>query len=88
MSSADPVNLRPPPRPLRIAVLIAAIACLGLTMCVRSEQKPAPARPAARPAPQAQSPEAPAPKPAAETKAPPPKPDYFPATKAPGEMYR
>jgi hypothetical protein len=70
---------------LRIAILIAAIACLGLTMCVRSEHKHAPVKPAAVPAqpapaqPAQQQQQAPA-KPAME-------PRYFNATKAPGYMY-
>jgi hypothetical protein len=85
MSSADPFDLRPPRRPLRIAILIAAIACLGLTMCVRADQKPAPAKPVpAQAAPQdppaqQQQQQAPA-KPERE-------PRYFNATKAPGHMY-
>jgi hypothetical protein len=86
MSSVE-VDLRPP-RPWRIVILIAAVACLGLTMCVRSEQKRAPARPSVQNTAQPQAPtESPqqAQKPAPP---PPPRPDYFPATKAPGGMYR
>lgn len=86
MSSLDTVDLRPPRRPLRIAILLAAISCLGLTMCVRSEQKRAPAKPVVQP--QGQVPE-PAPAPPQQQANPPPaKPDYFPATKAPGGFYR
>src|SRR5689334_15529 len=87
MSSVD-VDLRPA-RPWRIAVLLAAIACLGLTMCVRSEQKRAPAKPSAQNAAPAQAvPAEPVPAQTQKPAPPPPKPDYFPATKAPGGMYR
>ncbi|HEY5951993.1 MAG TPA: hypothetical protein VIV40_41135 [Kofleriaceae bacterium] len=82
MSSVDSMDLRPA-RPWRILILLAAIGCLGLTMCVRSEQKRAPEKPAARAAPRPQTQQAPEPAPN-----PPAKPDYFPATKAPGGMYR
>jgi hypothetical protein len=86
MSSDDPYDLRAPRRPVRIAILIAAIACLGLTMCVRSEQKHAPAKPSppAQAAPQ-QAPNTPAQQ---QTPAKPERdPRYFNATKAPGGMY-
>jgi hypothetical protein len=85
MSSVDSYDLRRPSKPWRIAIVIAAVACLGLTMCVGSEQKRAPAKPAAQPATQAQEP---APPPPQSAQPPAPKPDYFPATKAPGGMYR
>ncbi|HEY5925885.1 MAG TPA: hypothetical protein VIV11_29560 [Kofleriaceae bacterium] len=81
MSTTDSVNLRPPGWLWRVAILLAAIACLGLTMCVRSEQKRAPEKPTIRSAPQQQQ----------QAEPPPPprqKPEYFPATKAPGDMYR
>jgi len=83
MSSTDSMDLRAPPaRFWRITVLLAALACLGLTMCVRSEKR-APAKPATtnqQAAPPQQQTQAPQP--------PPAKPEYFNATKAPGGMYR
>lgn len=87
MSSADSVDLRPR-RPLRVAVLIAAVACLGLTMCVRSEKKHAPAKPV--PNTQQGQTQEPPPEPAKpeEGDMSKSKPDYFPATKAPGGFYR
>jgi hypothetical protein len=88
MSSADNLDLRPK-RPVRIVVLIAAVACLGLTMCVRSEQK----RPPATPRPTTQQGQTQEPQPPQQAKPdegdmPKSKPDYFPATKAPGGFYR
>lgn len=84
MSSADSLDIRPPRRPLRIAILIAAITCLGLTMCVRSDHKP-PVKPApAQAAPQAQPPPAQQQQQGDMSKQ---KPRYFNATKAPGFMY-
>jgi hypothetical protein len=56
---------------IRVAILIAAVACLGLAMCARN-------RPPANPPAQV----APAPKPE-----PAPDPRTFPATKAPGRLY-
>jgi hypothetical protein len=83
MSTTDSFDLRPPRRPLRIAILLLAIAALGLTMCVRSEQKvakPAPPQPTQQaPAPAVQQQQTPT-KPADD-------PRYFNATKAPGYMY-
>jgi hypothetical protein len=82
--------MKRPPVPLRIAILVAAVACLGLAMCGRSKQAP----PAQPPTNTQQSPDpaagsAPDPAPAtapAETEKP--KLDPFPATKAPGRLYR
>ena len=81
---------RPPPA-VRVAVLIAAVACLGLTMCART-QKPPPNPPVqqhqqqAQPAkPQQPPPQAPALEEGDMAKR---KPTYFPATKAPGGMYQ
>ncbi|HEU0037552.1 MAG TPA: hypothetical protein VFQ53_43375 [Kofleriaceae bacterium] len=86
---------RPPPA-LRIAILVAAVACLGLAMCARS--KPAPTNPPASQVQQAPTPET---QPSNEEqnggsgtemkreegkmgKQP---RESFPATKAPGMMY-
>jgi hypothetical protein len=69
------------PRPapiIRVFVLVAAIVCLGLTMC-HSEKK------ATTPAPQAQpTPTQPAPTQQAQPANPPP--TYFPATKSAGPI--
>jgi len=80
-----------PPAPVRIAVLLVAVAALGLTMCVRTEHAPktTPATqvptPAIAPSAATQAPERAAP-PDAAPKPPPPR-DYFPATKAAGAFY-
>ena len=82
-----------PPAPLRLTILVAAITCLGLTMCARTKQASSPpAAPAnvANPAP-------------ASPDAHPPgtgvrmeleegvmgkkQPEYLPATKAPPGLY-
>jgi len=63
---------RPPPG-LRVAIVVAAVACLGLTMCARTP-KPPPAAPK-KAAPQLE-----------EGKMSKQKPTYFPATKAPGGL--
>jgi len=63
---------RPPPG-LRVAILVAAVACLGLTMCARTAKPPPP--------PPQQQKQAP---PLEEGKMAKQKPTYFPATKAPG----
>ena len=82
MSSADSYDLRPSRRPLRIAILIAAIACLGLTMCVSSQKQPAPATAApTQAAPQPATPDA------QQQQGQMKEPRYFNATKAPGGMY-
>jgi hypothetical protein len=85
--STDPYDLRPPGRPLRIAILIAAVACLGLTMCVSSEHK----RPPAKPTPPAQAAPQPQAKPQDQQKYEEGKMKedsrYFNASKAPGAMY-
>jgi len=87
---------RPSP-PLRVAILIAAIACLGLAMCHRT--KPQPTQPATAPANQAPLPQNTAPAAPEEggssgtpmkieegkTKDAPR--ESFPATKAPGRLY-
>jgi len=71
-----------------VAVLVGAVACLGLTMCART-QKPPPqqSRPQqAQPQPQPNPPpQAPALEEGDMAKR---KPTYFPATKAPGGMYQ
>jgi hypothetical protein len=67
---------RPPPG-LRVAILVAAVACLGLTMCARTAKPPPP--PANKPAQQQQQPAKPE-----EGQMAKQKPTYFPATKAPG----
>ena len=83
MSSADSYDLRPSRRPLRIAILIAAIACLGLTLCVSSQKQPAPANPApTQAAPQPATPDA-----QQQQQGQMKEPRYFNATKAPGGMY-
>ena len=88
-SSRHARGMKRPPLPVRVGILVAALALLGLAMCARS--KP-PAQPAATPpAPTQQVPDA-------EPKTEPPqveegdmskqKPrDHFPATKAPGRIY-
>jgi hypothetical protein len=71
-----------PPRLVRTGVLVTAVACLGLAMCARAKPPapPAPAQPLsnqqARPLPPDAAP------------APPARPTYFPATKAPAQLYR
>jgi hypothetical protein len=82
MSSADSYDLRPSRRPLRIAILIAAIACLGLTMCVSSQKQPAPVKPTPPAQAAPQQPAKPEPQPQQQKD-----PRYFNATKAPGGMY-
>lgn len=72
---------RPPPG-LRVAILVAAVACLGLAMCARTAKPPPPP-----PAPPAASKQA-APEQREEGTMSKQKPTYFPATKAPGGMYR
>ncbi len=69
---------------IRVFVLIAAVACLGLAMCAYTERaKPAETQPAnppaqqAKPQQQTQQPQKPKPE---------DKPRYFPATKAPGSF--
>lgn len=90
-----------PPLTIRVFVLIAAIACLGLAMCAYSERS----KPAEKPVETQQAPEAtpsntaakPAAQPQQQAPQPPPqkleegkmgkeKPRYFPATKAPGSF--
>lgn len=74
---------RPPPS-LRVAILIAAVACLGLAMCARTPSSSTTPPPPANAGPQAPEPAAPpdaAPEPAT------PRIDSFPATKAPGRLY-
>jgi hypothetical protein len=81
---------RPPPT-LRIAIVIAAVACLGLAMCARSKPQTTPQ--AAPPPAQANPPTQQAPD--DNSNAPPPietgkgkkGEDHFPATKAPGRLY-
>lgn len=65
---------RRPPRPVRLLVLLGAIACLGLAMCAHAAHPPkgAPAN-ASGAAPDARSPAN--------------DPAYFPATKAAGPIY-
>jgi hypothetical protein len=76
--------------PIRVFVLIAAVACLGLAMCAYSErskpvEKPVETKPAQLAQPQQQAPQTPP-----QQKKPDEgdmskkKPTYFPATKAPG----
>lgn len=63
------------PRPIiRVCVLVAAIACLGLTMCHAEKTATTP-----------QNVQPPAPTPQAQQPANPP-PTYFPATKAAGPI--
>ncbi len=65
---------RRPPAPVRLLVLVAAIACLGLAMCAHSDKPPrAPANADATHA--------------APDGRPAPDPAYFPATKAAGPIY-
>ena len=69
-----------PPISVRIGVLVAAVACLGLAMCARSERaKPTTPANAQQAAPQAAQPQ--------QAAKPAPKPEYFPATKAAGPIY-
>ena len=76
--------MRRPARLVRIVIVLAALSCLGLTMCVRSDRK-APSTPA----PQNQQSTQPAAPPSRATQAKPErKPEYFPATKAAGPLYR
>lgn len=75
--------MRRPSAPVRVFILVAAVACLGLAMCAHSQQ-PAPAANTAQ-VPQAQAAQPPD---AAPAPPPPPKPTYFNATKAPGGLYR
>ena len=74
--------MRRPSAPVRVFILVAAVACLGLAMCAHSQQ-PAPATNTIQ-APQAQTAQPPDAAPAP----PPAKPTYFNATKAPGGLYR
>ncbi len=64
--------------PLRVFILVAAVACLGLAMCAHSQPpvKQPPANTAQAPAPPDAAPK------------PPVKPTYFEATKAPGGIYK
>ena len=79
-----------PPISVRIGVLVAAVACLGLAMCAHSEHAkpnpPANAQPQAAPQQAAPQPQQAAPQPQQAAK-PEPKPEYFPATKAAGPIY-
>ena len=82
-------GMKRPPLPVRIAILVAALALLGLAMCARS--KP-PAQPAANPPTQAPSAEdnggsGTPQKVEEEGDMSKRKPNHFPATKAPGPIY-
>jgi flagellar basal body L-ring protein FlgH len=77
-----------PPLTLRVFVLIAAIACLGLAMCAYSEHSkpPNPPAPPQQAQPQQAPPQQPQPQKPEEGKMSKEKPRYFPATKAPGSF--
>ncbi|HUJ62600.1 MAG TPA: hypothetical protein VLX92_29060 [Kofleriaceae bacterium] len=72
---------RPPPT-IRIAVLVAAIACLGLAMCTHDRGRTTTPANESQATPVARQ----APPPDAARAAPPP--EYFPATKAPPQLYQ
>jgi hypothetical protein len=78
---------RPHPT-LRVAILVAAVACLGLAMCARSRPtQTAPTQQAPTQAPQTpQQPGSATPQ-LEEGKMGKEEPERFPATKAPGRMY-
>jgi hypothetical protein len=88
---------RPPPT-VRAAVLVAAIACLGLAMCTHADRGRDTSFPATKAPSQLYAPpQTPrqAPQQATQRAAPPDAPvrdesrsDYFPATKAPSRLYR
>ena len=72
-----------PARPIRIAVLVAAVACLGLAMCTRTQSSPTQQPPVNHGGtPTAKATAAPA-----DAAPPEPPPYYFSATKAPGPIY-
>ena len=70
---------RRPPRPVRYAVLAAAIACLGLAMCAHADH---PAKVMSNRTPTGAAPDA-----APGAASAPADPAYFPATKAAGPIY-
>jgi len=76
-----------------VAVLVAAVACLGLTMCARTQKPPPPKQTQTQtqtqqqPPPQASDPNG-APMQVEEGDMAKRKPTYFPASKAPGGMYQ
>jgi hypothetical protein len=86
-SSEHDSRMTRPRAAIRIAVLVAAVACLGLAMCARTRPVAnAPAnppktqvmpQPQVQPQTQQQAPQPP----------PPENPRTFPATKAPGRLY-
>lgn len=81
--------MRRPPAPLRVFILIAAVACLGLAMCAHSQPPRAPAN-TAQPQPPPQAPaqtQAPADAAAPPPQAANPRPEYFAPTKAPSRLY-
>jgi type IV pilus biogenesis protein CpaD/CtpE len=73
-----------PPAPVRVLVLLGAVAALLLAVCARQPKTTAP--PAAA-EPQAPSPAQAAPEVDAGQAAPAPEPTYFPATKAPPGLF-
>jgi hypothetical protein len=85
-----------PPRPVRVAVLVAAVACLGLTMCAHSRgpsssgaqdtTQQAAYAPQAAPSHDGRAQPKTASIPADAERAAPPD-YYFSATKAPGPIY-
>jgi hypothetical protein len=79
--------MKRPPAALRVGILVAAIALLGLAMCNRS--KPAATQPPApQPQPATQQQEAAPPDaPEVEEGKMGKEPRHFPATKAPGRLY-
>ncbi len=85
--------MRRPPPAVRVVILVAAVACLGLAMCVRSQPPPKPPAPAAQAQPPAQ-PDAgesvgmPMMKEPGKMGKKEKDRDYFPATKAPPQLYR
>jgi hypothetical protein len=86
--------MKRPPAALRVGIVVAALALLGLAMCNRSKpaaNEPAPVQQPQQP-PATQQQEAPADAPAVEEEGPGQgkmgkEPQHFPATKAPGRLY-
>jgi hypothetical protein len=81
--------MKRPPVALRVGIVVAALALLGLAMCNRSKpvaNEPAPQQQPQQP-PATQQQEAPADAPEVEEGKMGKEPRHFPATKAPGRLY-
>jgi len=83
--------MKRPPVALRVGILVAALALLGLAMCNRSKPAANEPAPVQQPATQQQAPatqqEAPADAMELEEGKMGKEPRHFPATKAPGRLY-